>query len=181
MRVVVATVALVVIGVLSVSLFSKLRSRGDFRDFVGGLGALRVVPGRWAPPLAALAVVAEAAVLGALVWPGGLVAGLAGATLLFGGFTAALSVAVGRRATTGCHCFGVSSTPVARRHVARSGVLAAASLVALGGAVTTSTERVTGLPAAQLIVAFAAAGFLVASLVWLDELLWLFRRPASPS
>ncbi|MFI5960144.1 MauE/DoxX family redox-associated membrane protein [Cryptosporangium sp. NPDC051539] len=179
MRVVVATVALAVIGVLSVSLFSKLRSRAAFGEFAAGLVALRVVPTRWAPLVAALSIAAEAAVAGALLWPGTAVAGLAGSTLLFAGFTAALSVAIRRKATGGCRCFGASSTPVGRPHVVRSALLCAASLVALGGAAATSTERLSGLPAVQLVAALAVAGFLVVSLVWLDELLWLFRRPAS--
>ncbi|GAA3388435.1 MauE/DoxX family redox-associated membrane protein [Cryptosporangium minutisporangium] len=181
MRVVVATVALLVIGVLSVSLLSKLRSRAAFRAFADGLAALRVVPGRWAPALAGLSVAAEMAVVGALLWPGGTVVGLAGGAVLFAGFTVALSVAVRRRATVGCHCFGVTSAPVAPRHVVRSGFLAVTSLAAFCGAATTSSERLTGLPAAQLIAALAAAGILVAGLVWLDDLVWLFRRPASPS
>jgi hypothetical protein len=65
--------------------------------------------------------------------------------------------------------------------VVRSGFLSAASLGALCVAATAHVGWPTGLPAAQLIVALAAAGLLVASLVWLDELRWLFRGAASTS
>jgi hypothetical protein len=181
MRVVVATVVLLIIGVLLVSLISKLRSRAAFREFADALAALRVIPGRWALPLAWLSVAAEAAVFGALLWPGGTVVGLAGGTVLFAGFTAGLAVAVRRGATVGCHCFGATSAPVARRHVVRSGFLSAAALGALCVAATAHVGWPTGLPAAQLIVALAAAGLLVAALVWLDELRWLFRGAASTS
>ena len=181
MRVIVVTVVLLVVGVLLVSLISKLRSRAAFREFADALAALRVIPRRWALPLARLSVAAEAAVFGALVWPGGTVAGLAGGTVLFAGFTAGLAVAVRRGATVGCHCFGATSAPVAPRHLVRSGFLSVASFGALCVAATTHAGRLTGLPAPQLIAALAAAGILVATLVWLDELLWLFRGATSAS
>lgn len=175
MRAVIATVMFLVIGVLAVSLISKVRGRGSFLAFADALAGMKVIPAGWARPVAGATIAAEAVVLALLVWPGGAVAGLAAATLLFGGFTAALFTAVRRGTTVGCHCFGATSAPVARRHVARSGFLLAASLGALCGALAVSTRPLSGMPAPQLLIALTTAAIVVVVLVRLDDLAWLFR------
>jgi hypothetical protein len=178
MRLLVATVVFLIAGVLAVSLVSKLRSRSSLRAFATGLGELRVLPAGLARPVAGAAVVAEAAALGLLLWPGTAIAGLGLAVLLFGGFTTALVLAVRRGSQAGCRCFGATSAPVAWRHVARSGALGAAALVALAAQLVEATRPLTGIGGPQTVVAVGVAAMGVGALVWLDELAWLFGKAA---
>ncbi|GIE99578.1 MauE/DoxX family redox-associated membrane protein [Paractinoplanes rishiriensis] len=177
MRVVIASIILLIAGVLVVSLAGKLRGRAAFRGFAAAVVEMGLVRPRLGRPVAALAIGAEATVLVLLAWPAGTVPGLAAAALLFAGFTAALAVAVRRGARAGCHCFGASSTPVARRHVLRGGFL---GTVAAAAAVLAPAGPLTGISAPQALTAAAAAAVGVAALVWLDDLVWLFRR-ATPT
>ncbi|GIE36148.1 hypothetical protein Ait01nite_091930 [Actinoplanes italicus] len=174
MRVLVATVVLLIAGVLVVSLAGKLRSRASLRAFADGLGDLRVIPGRLARPVAGVAVAAEAVTLGLLLWPGTTAAGMAAAALLFGGFTTALVIAVRRGSRAGCQCFGASSAPVAWRHVARSGCLGAAALAGLVAQLAVAAPPFSGAGGPQLVAAAGMATLGVGVLVWLDELAWLF-------
>ncbi|MDG4828967.1 hypothetical protein O7627_06550 [Solwaraspora sp. WMMD1047] len=177
MRVVVTTVIFLIIGVLAVSLFTKIRGPGSFRGFVGAVAGLRVIPAGWAGPVAVVAVSAEAVVVGLLAWPAALAPGLAAATLLFGGFTATLLAAIRRGAQVGCHCFGASAAPVAVRHAVRSGFLAIAAAAAFCCVPLLPADPRTGLGASELLAALATAGVAVAVLVRLDDLVWLFRGP----
>lgn len=183
MRVVIATIILLLAGVLVVSLAGKLRGPAAFRGFAAAIVAMGLVRPRRAVPVAALAVGAEAVVLVLLAWPGAAVPGLAAATLLFAGFTAALAVAVRRGARAGCHCFGASSAPVGRRHVLRGGFLcaAAAGAAAASTALVSPGSPLAGMSAPQALSAAVAAAVGVAALVWLDDLVWLFRRPTPTS
>jgi hypothetical protein len=176
MHLLVTTVVLLIAGVLAVSLVSKLRSRSSLRAFATGLDELRVLPAGLARPVAGAAIAAEAATLGLLLWPGTATAGLGLALLLFGGFTTALVLAVRRGSRAGCQCFGASSPPVAWRHVARSGALGAAALVALAAQFVEATRPLSGVGGPQMVVAAGAAALGVGALVWLDELAWLFGR-----
>jgi hypothetical protein len=180
MRVAVATVAFVVIGVLAVSVASKVRGRAAFRGFVGAVAGLRVVPSGWAVPVAVASVAFEVLVLLLVLWPAGPAAGLAAAGTLFGGFAVALAVAVHRGARVGCHCFGATETPVARLHVARAGSLALLSLGASAGALAAPAPSLAGLGGPQTLVALTVAGVAVVALVRLDDLAWLFRGTAHP-
>lgn len=174
MRLLVATLVLLIAGVLAVSLLGKLRSRASLRAFAAGLGELRVLPRMPARPVAGATVAAEALTLGLLLWPATAVAGSAVAVLLFGGFTTALVVAVRRGSRAGCQCFGATSAPVAWRHVARSGGLGAAALVVLVAQLATGQPPLAGAGVAQLVAAAGLAVVGAGVLVWLDELAWLF-------
>lgn len=171
MRFMIDAICLLVAGVLAVSAYAK---RGD-RGFAEAIAGMRLVPARHAVPVARLAVTAEVAVLLLLIVTRGGAAGLAAAALLFGCFTAALTVAVRRGARVGCHCFGAGSAPVAGRHVARAGFLCAAALLALTGVLVTGRAPLTGLDAPAVLAVAAAAAVTGAALIWLDDLVWLFR------
>jgi Methylamine utilisation protein MauE len=175
MRVVVTAVTFLVIGTLAISLIGKIRGRAAFREFVGAVAGLRVVPDGWATTAAVGSVAFEALVLLLLLLPVGPAAGLAAAAVLFAGFTTALAVAIRRGARVGCHCFGASETPVAPRHVVRSGLLAALACGASAYALAASAPSLGGIGAPQTLVAAAAAGIAVVALVRLDDLVWLFR------
>jgi hypothetical protein len=175
MRVVITTVTFLLVGVLVVSLISKLRDRAGTAGLAEAIARMGVLPAGWAHPAALLAVAAEALVTAALLWPGTRATGLAAATLLFGAFTVVLARAVRRRAQVGCHCFGVTATPVGARHVARSGLLGALALGGWAGAVTQPAGAGPGVPG--VLFAVAVAGLATAALVLLDDLVWLFRGP----
>ena len=180
MRFVVAMVIILIIGVLAVSLYSKVRTRAHLREFANAVAELRIVPVGWAGSVAAMAVAAEAVVLVLLAWPRSSVLGLAAATLLFGGFAIALSIALRRGTRVGCHCFGASNTPVSGRHVARSGALCVVALGALCCAFFLPDDPLTGLNPPTALVAVTGSGVIVSVLVWLDDVAWLFRgTPAS--
>ena len=172
MRVATATVGFLIMGVLAVSLISKVRSRTSLGAFLDAVATMRIIPARWAPLVAMAVIAAEASVLALLVWPRTVLIGLGAAALLFGVFTAGLAIAVGRGADVGCHCFGVSRAPVARRHVVRSGFLCVA---ALGGALGMAARPLTNIASPEIGVAVIAAAIIVTALVRLDDLFWLFR------
>ncbi|MFI6780637.1 MauE/DoxX family redox-associated membrane protein [Micromonospora sp. NPDC050276] len=167
-------------GVLAVSAIAKVRSRMSFRAFAEAIAELRVAPMRWSRPVAMASIAAEISVLALLLWPGSTIVGLAAAVLLFGAFTVVLARAVRRGSTAGCHCFGPTNTPVAWRHVVRSAFLASAAAGALIGTITLPAISPRSLEPPHLILALSLAGFIVATLVRLDDLTWLLRG-ASPA
>ncbi|RZT82972.1 methylamine utilization protein MauE [Micromonospora violae] len=175
MGVAVVTTILTLAGVLAISVIGKVRNRLSFQAFAEAITELRVSPARWSRPVAAASIAAEVAVLTLVLWPGGAAVGLAVAVLLFGAFAWALARAVRRGSAAGCHCFGPSETPVAWRHVGRSGFLAAAAAGALVGTVAHPGLSLAGLTPPQFILALALAGVIITTLVRLDDLTWLFR------
>ena len=89
---------------------------------------------------------------------------------LLAAFTAAIAIAVRRGRTAPCWCFGVSSTPLGRSHVARNlfliavAVLGLAAAAAGGSAVTAAAALAAGCG--------VVAGLLVTRL---DDLMSLVR------
>jgi hypothetical protein len=181
MRIVIAATIFLIVGVLAMSSISKLRDRAGFVAFADALVDMGLVPARWARPVAALSVTSEVVVAAVLLWPTGALPGLAAAAALFAVFTAGLATAVRRDARVGCHCFGVSSSPVARRHVLRGGFLCAVALGGLCATVATSANPLAGIGAPQMLAAAAVAAVGVAALIWIDDLVWLFRGAAPSS
>ena len=162
------------------SIVSKVRARASFHAFADAITGLHVISPRWSRPVAAASIATETVVLALVVWPGGALAGLGAAVLLFGAFALVLARAVLRGSTTGCHCFGPTSAPVAWRHVMRSGFLAVASFGAFLGTFALPTVTVASLDPPQLLLSIFAAGMVVTALLWLDDLTWLLRG-ASPA
>lgn len=158
-------------GVFLWSLAGKLRGRAAFRGYLDAARTLLGLPERRSRPLAACAVLAEAAAVVLLVVlpPLGFV--VAGGLLAC--FTAALVRALRRDHGASCPCFGASSAPVGRHHVARNAVLGATAALGLALSVAgTGGYR----PGGVAVTAFAV---LVCVLVTarLDDLAALFRRP----
>ncbi|TDC43952.1 MauE/DoxX family redox-associated membrane protein [Micromonospora sp. KC213] len=171
---------LAVSGVLAISIVSKVRTRASFHAFADAVTGLQVTAPRWSRPVAVASIAAETVVLVLVVWPGGAPAGLGAAVLLFGAFAVVLARAVRRGSTTGCHCFGPTSAPVAWRHVVRSGFLAVASFGAFLGTFALPTVALASLDPSQILLSIFAAGMVVTALVWLDDLTWLLRGAAHP-
>jgi hypothetical protein len=177
MRVVVTAVTFLIMGTLAISLIGKIRSRAAFSEFAAAVAGLRVVPEGWATAVAVGSVASEVFVL--LLLPVGPAAGLAAAAVLFAGFTTALALAIRRGARVACHCFGASQTPVAPRHVLRSGLLTALACGASVYSLAAAAPSLGGIEPPQMLVAVTAAGIAVVALVRLDDLVWLFRGTTS--
>jgi hypothetical protein len=166
---VLSVAVLTIAGVLVVSLFSKLRSVPAFHRFRAGVGELGIP----ATAGAVAAVLGELATLGLLVVPATTTPGLFVAGSIFAIFALTLLRAVARGAATGCHCFGATTDRVSARHVARTSLLALLAYAAgVLGATAHSSYLTAGLPAA--VAAVAISGVVVAAVVYLDELIWLF-------
>lgn len=155
--------------VFAVSAFSKLRSGMAFREFRGWLAGLPLPVTRRHPgPVATALAAAETTivVLSALPWT--VQPALVLAALVLAVLTAGTWLAVARGAGVPCQCFGPSSAPLARRHVARNAVLCA---VAAAGAATGGGGEVRpGGVAVSLAIGLTCALFVV----FLDDLAALF-------
>ncbi|GAA2063990.1 hypothetical protein GCM10009801_08290 [Streptomyces albiaxialis] len=165
-------------GIFVVSAASKLRGRVAFREFESaarGMGA----PARFLRPVAVAVVAVECLIPPLLLVPPGGLPGLllSGALLLV--LTAALAGALRRGTRTSCACFGSSTAPVGRRHVARN----AALLAVVAAGVPMSLSGAPELPAHPGGIATAAFAALVGGLlvVSLDALTALLTdAPATP-
>jgi len=156
--------------VFLVSVSGKLRSRPAFEAFVSWLAALPVPLVSRRPRVAAAVMAAAEALLVVLVaLPWTVRPGLVLAAVVLGVFTAGTWLAVARGADAPCQCFGVTASPLGRRHVARDALLGAAALA--GAASATAGGGVH--PAAAAIG--LGAGLVVAGfIVFLDDLATLF-------
>jgi hypothetical protein len=155
--------------VFAVSVSGKLRSRSAFGAFVSWLAALPVPLVRGRPRATAVVLAAAEALIVVLVaLPWTVRPGLVLAAVVLGVFTAGTWLAVARGADAPCQCFGVSASPLGRRHVVRDALLCAA---AVAGAAAVGSGGVR--PAA--VAMSLGAGLVVAGfIVFLDDLAVLF-------
>jgi hypothetical protein len=154
-----------------VSVSGKLRSRPAFRAFVSWLAALPVPLVRGRPgPVAAVIAAAEALIVVLVALPWTVRPGLTLAAVVLGVFTAGTWLAVARGTDAPCQCFGVSASPLGRRHVVRDALMAVAALTG-AAAVGPGGARPAG---AALSL---GAGLVVAGIVvFLDDLVALFAH-----
>ncbi|MGC4944373.1 MauE/DoxX family redox-associated membrane protein [Kribbella sp. DT2] len=155
-------------GVFAVSAGSKLSSRAAFAEFVAATVRLTGAAAWLARELAVGVVVAEIAVVVALMVPASTQWGFAAAIGLLGAFSVAIVRSLRRGQRAPCRCFGASSTPLGLQHVIRNVVLAAFGVLGISGA----TAALELGPAC--VVAFAAL-IGVALVARLDDLIGLFR------
>lgn len=155
--------------VFGVSVSGKVRGRLAFSTFVSWLAALPVPLVRRRPGLVAVVMAAAEAliaVLAALPWTAR--AGLVLAAAVLAVFAAGTWLAVVRGTDAPCQCFGVSASPLGRRHVARDVLLA---VMAVAGAAAAGSGGVRpGGVAASLGAGLVIAVFVV----FLDDLAVLF-------
>lgn len=176
-------------GVFTASGFAKLRGRSAYRDYVAGLRATRLVPGRLLDGTAVVLAVAEAVTAGGLAGAAVLlVTGSTGAYPLAGAalaiaaalavvLAAGVMVAVSRGVSVPCACFGGSSArPLGTAHLVRN--ICLLTLLAAGLAASGFQRARPGLAGSALAV---AAGLVAALLAirW-DDLASLFA-PLSPA
>ncbi|BCL16544.1 MauE/DoxX family redox-associated membrane protein [Micromonospora sagamiensis] len=143
--------------VLLVSATSKLRSGQALRVLAGSLAAMRLVPPRWAEPVAAVLAVAEAVAVVLLLIPATRRVGFGAAAALLAVLAAGVAVVLARGTAQPCRCFGASATPLGRRHLVRNVVLCLAAFAGLVG------PAGPAVPAGTLLalLAGAVAGLLV--------------------
>jgi hypothetical protein len=166
-------------GVLLMAACGKLRPAAA-REFAGSVAAVSFVPSALAGPITVTVLVTELATSALLMAAHTAVLGLALATALLVGFTAALVDM--RRRGVGCHCFGTTPTAlVGRAELWRNGLflgLAAATLVAATRVAPPATP--TSSDGVWMIVAISSG--LAASLLLLlfAEGATVLARPARP-
>jgi uncharacterized membrane protein YphA (DoxX/SURF4 family) len=154
-----------------VSVSAKLRSRSAFRAFVSWLAALPVPLVRSQPRATAIATAAAEAVIVVLVaLPRTVRPGLALASVVLAAFAASTWVFVARGADAPCHCFGVSASPLGRRHVVRDALLGA---VAVTGA---AAAGLGGARPAGAVLSLGAGLVAAVFIVFFDDLAALFTR-----
>ncbi|MBO0876621.1 MAG: hypothetical protein J2P19_24865 [Pseudonocardia sp.] len=170
-------------GVFGVSSVSKVISPKRRHAFAGALRALRLFPDSFVAPVAvgvsglesAIAVGLAAALGGVVaeaswaVWTA-TVALLVVMTLL-GVLTAGIVLALRRRTTAPCACFGPSERPLSWRHVLRNGLML---LVGVAGAAIAVFARPVVADLASAGLAGAVGVIIAAVLIRLDEIVELF-------
>lgn len=166
--------------VFAASALSKLRSKAEYRAFARWLGMLPL-PGllRGAPAAAAVAV-AETAIVILLLPAVTAAAGLALSAVALAAFAAGTLVTVRRGTAIPCRCFGAAESPMGNWHVARDLLLAL--LAAAGAAGAAWPAHVAGSPAhaaAGIALSLAVAVTAAVPVVLFDDLLSIFRLPAS--
>jgi hypothetical protein len=163
--------------VFLVSAASKLRTRGDFGQFVAAVARFGLVPAERVRAAAAAVVAVELAIPVLLLVPATVPVGFAVALGLLGVFTAAIGRALRRGVQAPCRCFGVSASPVGRRHLVRNLLLGVVAAAGIAGAFTT----VPGDPHVGGVAVATAAGLVLAGLtVVADELVDLFAASTTP-
>lgn len=157
--------------VFLVSASGKLRGRLGFRAFVSWLAALPVplVPSR-ARAVAGVMAAAEALIVVLVVLPWTARAGLVLAAVVLGVFAAGTGLAVARGTRAPCQCFGVSASPLGRRHVVRDALLA---VMAGAGAAAVGPG---GARPAGAAVSLGAGLVVAVFVVLLDDVAVLFTR-----
>ncbi|GAA3123678.1 MauE/DoxX family redox-associated membrane protein [Streptosporangium carneum] len=157
--------------VFGVSAVGKLRGGAAFASFSGSLVRLRLLPRAWAGAAAALVVTAEGLVPPLLAFPATRMAGFCLAAGLMTAFCVGIELSVRRGASAPCRCFGVSSSPLGRRHLIRNSVLLAASL---SGGAAVAAGASGPLHPAGVAVALASAGCAAVAVVRFDDIAELF-------
>jgi hypothetical protein len=169
--------------VLAASATSKLRTVAGYRAFARSLRALGLVP---AALVGAVAVVITAVEAGTAI---GLVAALAGvvagaawavpaavaallvAVALLAVLSVGIALALRRRSTATCACFGAADRPLSARHVLRN---AAMLSVALMGVVAAVVVPPAAVDLAGVALCGPVGAVIAVVLIRLDELVELF-------
>jgi uncharacterized membrane protein YphA (DoxX/SURF4 family) len=139
---------------------SKVRGRAAFQ---ASLGAFGVKP-RWRPAITAAVITGELATAVLLAADATALAGSAAGAALLIVFTVAIGSVLRRGTPVSCRCFGASTQPLGRRHLARNAILLV--VAALG---VTGTSPLGWNPAALLVSGFVAV-VLAALVISYDDL-----------
>jgi uncharacterized membrane protein YphA (DoxX/SURF4 family) len=161
--------------VFLVSVSGKLRSRSAFDGFASWLAELPVPLTGGRPRMAAVVMAgAEALIVLLVALPWTVRLGLVLAAVVLAVFTAGTWLAVARGTDASCQCFGVSASPLSRRHAVRDALL---GVVAIAGAaaVGSGSSSSSGSAGMSLTAMSVGAGLVIAGfVVFLDDLAVLF-------
>jgi hypothetical protein len=167
-----------IVAVFVASLWSKVRSRDEFRAFADSISPLPMVRPRRSRLVAHVVVVAEGLIIGLTAIPASAGFGMAVAAGLLGTFAMAIAVTVRRGVVAVCRCFGPGGGQLRRQHVVRNALLA---VVAAAGAAAALARPTPGIPLMVTIV-LAAAGVVGAVVVVLSEqIVELFQPLTEPT
>lgn len=155
-------------GLFLVSALAKLRDPAAFRNDLRGY---RLVARRAEAPMTTVVIAAEVLVAVLMIFESTALLGLLFAAGMLAGFAAAMGSVLRRGLVTGCGCLGRQNAVLRPAHVWRNLVLIA---VCLAGATTLSTTD--QVEPAFVFVLSVAAGCVVATLVFFDDLLTLFSE-----
>jgi hypothetical protein len=153
--------------VFGFAVWSKMRGRAEFRDWVAGLG---IVPARLTGPAAVAMIVVEGGAVLLIAVPSTEVAGLMLAGVVLAGFAGAIGLLRYRRVPVTCRCFGASAGPMGAAEIIRNTVLSGAALTA-----SRFAGGLPGLPDVMLAALFGTALALLA--IRSDEVFRLFAIP----
>jgi hypothetical protein len=155
-----------------VSSVGKIFGRSAYSRFVTSVRDMGVLPAPLVRVAAASVVAAETVVWLLLLVPAPLAARSGGAIAagLLGAFTVAVLASLWRGMRTPCRCFGTSAAPLGVQHVVRNTCLIGSA------AVCAITAEAGGPMLASGAVVAVSAGLLGGALVvWLDDIVELFR------
>ncbi|PNG20443.1 MauE/DoxX family redox-associated membrane protein [Streptomyces cahuitamycinicus] len=155
-----------------VSSFGKISGRRAYGRFVTSVRDMGVLPAPLARPAAASVAAAETVVWLLLLVPSPSAARSGGAiaTGLLCAFAAAVLASLWRGVRTPCRCFGTTAAPLGAQHVVRNSCLAAAAVLCV-----ITAEAGGPVHASGAVVAVSAGLLGGALIVWLDDILGLFR------
>ena len=166
---VVTACRVLLLAVFAVSVWSKCRSRAAFTEFAASLVALRLAPGEWARRIAGAVLAAEALTV-LLLAAAPATPGFGAAAALLCVLSGGVLVALRRRVTASCRCFGTSNARLGPAHLVRNlGLLAAAGTGLVAG--PSGAGHLAGL-----LVAGAAGVVAAALVVTADDLAELFNQ-----
>ncbi|WP_117210161.1 MauE/DoxX family redox-associated membrane protein [Allorhizocola rhizosphaerae] len=172
----VAVACRILIGVVFLAaVVGKLSGGSAYQAFVQSLRRMKVIPSRWAGPVAAASVTAEIAIVILVLtplWTAGRI-GLALAAVVLAAFAGAIALSLRRGNNAPCQCFGRTAAPLGWHHVARNTFLIAVAVVGLLSAGGPLNLAATLAP--------AVAGLVIGGLVvMLDDIVYLFKPASRP-
>jgi hypothetical protein len=162
--------------VFAVAAFTKLRSGPAFRAFLAWVATLPLLPKGGRSAIAIMVAAAEAVTVPLVALPWTSVVGLTVAAAVLAAFTAGtLMVARSQAGAVPCQCFGPSSVPLGKPHVARNALLCAAAAAGATGVGPVAAR----LPSVALSLGIGVAAALPA--IFLDDLIALFAGGGTAS
>ena len=162
-------------GVFLLSFLSKVRDRSAARQFIDWVRQLELVPPLLAPAVAGTMLLTEGTIVGLVAFEATSALGFILAAILMSLFSGGIGLILRRGGSIPCRCFGASTYPIGRTHLARTLVVLAAAV--LGAVATIALDPASGHAAGNAIA--VAVGIVIALLLrFIDEIVFLFTAPS---
>lgn len=164
--------SVVLVGTLFVAIASKVLSRHGWELYVASIREIASQRFPYPRTVAACVVAVEVTCVALISLPATRSVGLAAAVAIFGAYSFALLAALRRGVVEPCRCFGSSSKyPLSMLEVLRNLVLI--GVAALG--LLAGLEPSGRLAVASTVVTVGIALVAVAAVVFLEDLMWIWR------